>query len=296
MHSDTQHPLSDDRHEIMALWQETFRDSDAFVDLFFHRVFKPENTLVVKRNNRIISALQMIPCEVKVADSILSSAYVCGVCTLPTERGKGIMHRLMADAMNVMRRKGYILSVLIPAESWLFDFYRKFGYIYPVSYTTEFYSPKDSSMSAEVSGYTFTLCTAENGFPYFDRKQRERRCAVLHNVYDFETILRDLICDHGSTWIALKENKPAGIAFAKLESGSMIRIKEMLYDDPPAKKALVDHLLHLYHAQTAKIHLPFKPGKSIISVNLQIESYGLACALDKQNREIADLYMSLMLD
>ncbi|MDR0743183.1 MAG: GNAT family N-acetyltransferase [Tannerella sp.] len=295
MKIDPQHPLSDDRHELMALWQEAFRDSVAFVDLFFRRVFKPENTLVVKRDKRIISALQMIPCDIKVAESILPSAYVCGVCTLQPERGKGIMHLLMAEAMNVMRRRGYILSVLIPAEAWLFDFYRQFGYIHPVNYTTEFYC-EDPTVNVDISGYRLIPCTGEMGFPYFDRKQRERRCAVLHNAYDFETILRDLICDHGSTWIALKENKPSGIAFARPETERTIRIKELLYDDPPAKKALLNHLLHLYHAQRANIHLPFKPEKSAISVNRQIHPYGLACTLDKQNREIADLYLSLMLD
>jgi predicted acetyltransferase len=292
------HPLPSDKQEMTSLWQETFRDSDEFAGLFFSRVYKPENTLVIKKNNRIISALQMIPCKVKTMRRIIPAAYVCGVCTLPTERGKGIMKRLMAEAMEEMRRKGYLISTLIPAEPWLFDFYKRFGYTYPINHEVEIYSPGKQPAGAgygttNLPDYTFAACATDEHFPYFDRKQRERRCAVLHNACDFETIVRDLTYDGGNAWVALEKDVPAGIAFTKPEAEDKIIIKEILYDNAPAKEALIHYTLNLYHARTAEVHLPFDTETSAAP---RKQPYGLACILDGQITGISDLYMTLMLD
>jgi predicted acetyltransferase len=320
-HSDIQHnsislvPHLDDKQKIADLWQEVFHDSDDFIELFFNRVYKPENTLVIKRDNRIISALQMIPYQLKIDHKIFPSAYICGVCTHPSERGKGIMNTLMTEAMEVMRQKGYLISTLIPAEPWLFDFYKKFGYTHPVNYDTETYSSGIQSVNTNnvlihisdhsaiwqtnKTGYTFAECTTDKYFPYFDRKQHDRRCTVLHNKYDFDTIIRDLKYDRGATWVVLTENNPVGMAFAKPESGNTVCIKEIVYDNMSVKEALIAHILNQYHVRRAKIRIPFNPEKSpaiIQSHKQKTQPYGLACILDKQNRKITDLYMSLMLD
>ncbi|MDR0393746.1 MAG: GNAT family N-acetyltransferase [Tannerella sp.] len=310
----SQAPHSDDKQEVAALWQEIFQDSDEFVNLFFNRVYKPENTLVIKRDNRIISALHMVPYRIKIGHDIFPSAYVCGVCTLPSERGKGIMNTLMTEAMETMRQKGYLISTLIPAEPWLFDFYKKFGYIHPVNYKTETYlsgaqpiitrsastPPNTYSLipQANLTGcYTFAECTSDKYFPFFERKQHERRCAVLHNAHDFETIIRDLKYEKGSAWILFNENNPVGIAFAKPENRTTIHIKEILYDNLSVKEALIGHILTQYNARTAKVRTPVHSEEDTLRPGCeQIRPYGLACTLTQHDKNISDLYMTLMLD
>jgi predicted acetyltransferase len=298
-------PLPENKPEIVALWQDVFQDSDEFAGLFFSRVYKPENTLVIKKDNSIIAALQMIPYEINTINGILSSAYVCGVCTHPSERGKGVMKTLMTEAMEVMRQRGYSVSTLIPAEPWLFDFYKKFGYSYPVDYGVETsYSGKQSvqAINADHSviretgsqpDYTFIECTTDKYFPYFDRKQHERPCAVIHKADDFETVIRDLAYDGGNAWAVLRENNPVGIAFAKPEPEGKIIIKEMLYDSTPVKEALIRYLHRRYNARTVEIRTPLSAEEN---ANPPRQSYGLACILDNRIADISGLYMTLMLD
>ena len=304
-------PLPEDRDEMLSLWQTTFQDSDEFADMFFRRVYKPENTLVIKKDGKIVSALQMIPYDIKNGDDIIPSAYVCGVCTLTLERGKGYMKILMNEAMDFMRQKGYYISTLIPAHPWLFEIYKKFGYIFPVNYSIERYNCKNNPKKPDTgnnqddndfSGYTFTTY-ADNFFPYFDKKQRERQCAVLHNAYDIENILRDLIHDSGNIYIAIRENIPVGIAFARPDSEKEVAIKELFYDSVQIKKALIYHILNIYDAETAKIRAPQQetPDKEInatllSTLNKKAFPYGLACILDKRITGITNLYMTLMLD
>jgi predicted acetyltransferase len=282
------HPSPGDTQPLAALWQEIFRDSAEFTGLFFSRVYRPENALVLKRDNRIMAALQMIPYEIKAAGRILPAAYLCGICTRPSERGKGFMHLLMTEAVEIMCRRGYRLSMLIPAEPWLFDVYRRFGYTFPICRAAGMYAPAGGQPPFAVPDYAFVACTAEEYFPYFDRKQRERSCAVLHNARDLETILRDLACDGGHAWVALENRVPVGIVFAKPESGGKIIIKELVCDHASAKEALTLHALNAFNARTAEIRLP--PSGAEQSV------YGLARLLDRQIPSLSRLHMTLMLD
>ena len=327
-------PLPEDKEEMISLWQTTFQDSDEFADLFFNRVYKPENTLVIKSGGKIVSALQIIPYEIKTTTDIIPSAYVCGVCTLTLERGKGLMSILMNEAIDEMRQKGYGITTLIPAHPWLFDIYKKFGYIHQINYCIESYScgvcsnKTHLSQTATIeinsdkilhgakanspekphnyfSDYKITPYTREY-FHYFDKKQRERRCAVLHNIYNVENIIRDLSHDGGNAWIALHENAPVGIAFVNPKSEKDIAIKEILYDNTQAKEALIYHILNTYNGQTAKVYTP--PSDTLATevnnisntlsscISTKTYPYGLACILDKQITDIQGLHMTLMLD
>ncbi|MDR0697710.1 MAG: GNAT family N-acetyltransferase [Tannerella sp.] len=293
------YPLSGDKQEIISLWQDIFQDSNEFIDLFFSRVYKPGNALVIKKDDRIISSLQMIPYEIKTTSGIIPAAYICGVCTLPSERRKGIMKTLMAEAVEEMHQRGYLISTLIPAEPWLFDFYKKFGYAHPINHEIDTIHSSDKQLpdtefeTTTSADYTFVECTTGKHFSYFDRKQRERRCALLHNAFDFETIVRDLTYDGGNAWVALKKNIPVGIAFAKPELKDKIIIKEIFCDSAPIKESLIHYILNLYNARTAEVHLPLNTGKN---KNRKNQPYGLACILDKQITDLPDLYMTLMLE
>ena len=288
----------EDKEEIITLWQMIFQDAQNFVDLFFSRVYKPENTLVVKatrlfqRNEggkaRIIAALQMVPYQIKCGYNILSAAYICGVCTHPAERNKGIMKALMTEAMEVMRRRGYVVSLVIPAEPWLFDFYKKFGFTLSVNERILRYT---LLAREDLQSVSFHECTSEH-FYYFDRKQQERLRAVLHHAHDYATILQDLRAEGGNAYIMFKENEPVGMAFvAKIADNSLI-IKELFYETAADMTILANHILRLYSSTCLSIRFP--PNEDHHS---EIHPYGLACLLDpSSNDDLSDLYMTLMLD
>lgn len=296
-------PLPEDKQEIRFLWQEVFHDSNEFANLFFNRVYKPENTLVVKHNNKIVSALQMIPYEIKTASAIIPSAYVCGVSTHPSEQGKGIMKTLMTEAMEVMQDRNYAISTLIPAEPWLFDFYKKFGYTHPINYIAETYpynntlNATETIIKAHNKNYTFTTCTNADYFSFYNRKQRERKFVLLHDIYDFETIIRDLAYEDGNTYVALEKNTPTGIAFAKPVSENLVVVKDILYDHIDTKEALLNYIISLYNVQKIEVHTPVYAEKTKLpAINREVKPYGLACILDKKITDLPDLFMALMLD
>ena len=284
------HPLSNDKYEVARLWQDVFHDSDEYIELFFNRVYKPENTFVIKRNGSIISELQMIPYHVKLNDKIIPAVYLCGLCTHPMERGRGFMKNLMRYAMIEMQRRGYSLVIVIPAEPSLFNYYRKQGFIYPINHTIEFQfiDIKAIDIFDSQYPYTFESCSKAH-FTYFDRKQHALEKTILHDVYDFETILRELKIDQGEACVALNNSTPVGMVFAKKCSQDVILIKQIFSDNQTIHAALQKYACRLFETHHVKTILPATSTKEAIP-------YGLACIIDNQNHNLNNTCMSLMLD
>ena len=65
--------------------------------------------------------------------------YIYGACTLPSERGQGLMRQLIQKAFEVMKNRRVALTVIIPAAPWLFDYYRDLGYTEVFDYSEETY-------------------------------------------------------------------------------------------------------------------------------------------------------------
>ena len=281
--------LTDRRRQLEILWQTVFHDSDEYVRMFFDRVYQPENTFVIEQEGRgVVAMLQAVPYGVKINSAILPCAYVCGVCTHPSERGKGYMKVLLREAMHAMRKRGFALSMLIPAEPWLFEVYRRYGYTVPINVGVEYYV---ADRMEQTDTCRIIPCPEKTYDAYFDLTQRRRRCAVLHDAADFETIRLDYLADGGHVWVALDGERPVGMAFEVPESSTDVLIKEILYDDPAVKDALIRYILNCHHAQTACVRVPYLTGRNA-------QPYGLACPLDEtvEPSDLQRVFMSLMLD
>lgn len=118
---------------LRRLWQEAFDNPDAFLDAFFSDGIAADGYHCIWENNVPVSALYWFDCSLKGH----RLAYIYGVATLKSHRGRGLARQLMAETHEILRKQGYSGAVLVPEEAHLFDFYRKLGYR-TVSPVTEF--------------------------------------------------------------------------------------------------------------------------------------------------------------
>ncbi len=110
--------------ELRHLWQNTFGDSDAFLDTFFDTAFSFDRCLCASHNDSIVAALYWFDCTF----SNQKIAYIYAVATAKEFRGQGICHSLMTHTHSHLKKHGYVGAILSPAEKTLFDFYEKMGY------------------------------------------------------------------------------------------------------------------------------------------------------------------------
>ena len=274
---------------MMRLWQDTFGDSDAFVRLFFTRVYRPQNALTTCRDGRLAAMLHIVPYRLRVGRRTLPAAYICGVSTRPEARGQGLMTALMRRALRTMRRRGFALTTLIPAEPWLFDVYARSGYVHPIQTCDERIATADLPLAPP--DVRVAPCTDARFYAAFDRLQRRRPCAILHTARDFDTIRLDCESDGGRVLVALADGRPAGFLFEAPEEGGVVRVKELLAEDADAETALLRAAATRHGATQLRIRRPPQPG-------CPSQPYGLAARLDDRlsAADIDRLHMALMLD
>lgn len=110
--------------DLRKLWQEAFDEPDAFTDLFFSVGYSPERCHYIEENGTPVSALYWFDCSLNGH----KIAYIYGVATLKSHRGKGLGGRLLEETHEILRQQAYAGAILVPSGAALFDFYRRFGY------------------------------------------------------------------------------------------------------------------------------------------------------------------------
>ena len=176
----------DKKQQIVNLWRTCFGDSEAFISLYFDRVYKDENAMTIEKDGKIVSALQIVPYTMTYLGTEISVAYISGVCTAPEERGQGLMRQLLQETFEEMERREVAISALIPADPWLFDYYREQGYTEAFDYSVETYiRPNTPVQLPKITVIQPEVPTTDELFAYFNRKLRERPSCILHSQDDF---------------------------------------------------------------------------------------------------------------
>ena len=120
--------VSSDTPAVINLWNRCFGDDPAFTEWFFRNRYRPEETLLLLEDKTLCAMVQMLPYTLRTKEKNCAVTYIYGACTAPEHRRKGLMAQLLAESFRIDRQKGRGASVLIPAEPWLFGFYKKYGY------------------------------------------------------------------------------------------------------------------------------------------------------------------------
>lgn len=122
-------PSAKDVPVLKAMWKETFRDDDRFIDLFFKSKFSFERSLAVYDSDKPVSMLFFPSYDICVGGRKSRAGYILGAATKDAFRGQGIMFSLLCEAHDRMRAQGDEYSLLIPADEGLYGFYEKSGYM-----------------------------------------------------------------------------------------------------------------------------------------------------------------------
>jgi predicted acetyltransferase len=253
-----------DIEQLKSLWKSLFGDTEAFISLFFHEVVCEENIRVLEEKGRILSALYMLPYPFRIWNQEVTASYISGAGTLPEAQGRGLMRRLLIDSFKEMERRQIPLSILIPAEPWLYGFYEKSGYATVFAYNQQVYPPKEQRLGEDalvVEKYSISdlgdsfLQKREDlmgaCFSYFDQRLRERNACILHFYANFRTIVHDYAISDGKIWVALNnEHIPVGIIFTVPAGGSSFVAKELVADSEEVKEVLLRTALNHYHASS----------------------------------------------
>lgn len=228
------------KEEVKKMWKLCFNDSDEFIDMYFRLRYNSESTMTIQSGNMVVSSLQMLNYPMTFGGIEIQTSYISGACTLPDFRGKGVMHQLLAESFSRMVQKNIPLSILIPAEPWLFDYYARTGYA-PAFFRSQV--ELDAADIIRPRGnlyFVHTTAFDRSVYEYFNRKVHDRPNYVQHTMNDFEAVVEDLRISGGCVTVAYKgaESTICGLLFSYPESNELIAT-ELLADND----AIADNLL-----------------------------------------------------
>lgn len=247
-----------EKDEVKALWKLCFNDSDEFTDLYFNMRYKDEINRIVRKDGKIVSALQMIPYPMAFCGEVIPTAYISGACTHPDYRGHGVMGRLLAETHRHMFQDGVLLSSLIPAEEWLYGYYARSGYAPVFGYAVRQVRMDGLHPSGDCR---IEVCEFpdEEYSHYLDSRMRERGCCILHTPEDLQVIVADLRLGDGRLFVAREVGRVVGMAFTVME-GDTLYIKELLADTGAVHDSLLCRAAHIYKVERMECLIPPSAG------------------------------------
>ena len=173
------------------IWRTTFGDSDDFIALYSRTTFDPRHThlLTALDQSRALSHVQYLPYLMRYCDQWWRTGYISGAATESDQRGKGLVQLLMRASHQQMWREDCLCAFLIPAEEWLYQFYRKMGYatLYGKRSTPALQGEPTDLPSGE----------AWQHYHYWQATLAERRPTVAHSYHQWRTLLESLALEGG---------------------------------------------------------------------------------------------------
>jgi predicted acetyltransferase len=227
--------IKTDKDQIMELWKLCFDDSDEFIDLYFRLRFNKEVSVFLKSADHIISSLQMLPYPFTYYGNTLQSSYISGACTHPDYRNLGAMRNLLSLSFAKMLRNGVSVSTLIPADDWLFEYYRTIGYESIFNYST--IEIDLAALTGNADNIETTTDFRQDVYDYFNQKMQKRKFCVQHTREDVKVILSDMKIDNGFVAVASRESSVVGVAFV-YQNDDAFYIAELFSETERVKQQL----------------------------------------------------------
>ena len=229
------------RFETRHLWERSFADPRAFIDLYFREKYRTERNEVILRDGRVVSALQKLPYPMTYGGRMLPASYISGACTDERYRRRGLMGELLGQTHRAMYAENAVFSFLIPATAELGTYYAKFGYTPCFRFGWETYgqqtlSPLTSHPSTLISQPS-TLHNDEH-LTYLRQKMQERALCVQHPLSDLRAVVDDMRMGGDTMWEVRRDTMLVGLAICRAEADGTL-LRECVYDDEAARDALI---------------------------------------------------------
>ncbi len=113
---------------LRALWGQAFGDGPVLLDVFFSRLYRPEDAFVVRADGAVQSAAFQIPMTLHSGARSWRAAYLYAVATGRAARGRGYASALLGFAAEELAARGCQILLLVPGGAGLREFYRARGF------------------------------------------------------------------------------------------------------------------------------------------------------------------------
>ena len=95
--------------DIRRIWREGFHDSEDYLDFFFARRYRAQDTLLARYDGKSAGISMLLPATLKKPGREKRALLLFVVTTLPQWRGRGVFHRLMDEVRDRVQKQDIAL-------------------------------------------------------------------------------------------------------------------------------------------------------------------------------------------
>ena len=278
---------------LKRIWDSSFDDPINYIDFIFDRVAKPSNAIVYEENGVVVYMLLMLDTTFVFKDVSVEAVYILGAATLKKYQNKGIMTYLLENSENMAREDGKQLSVLVPGDRFLIEYYKKRGY------STDF-----NLRTVKIKQGMLDNIPKPDAEVIVDKvphnrifEVREEALLEIPHISWNEKYISFIIEDafvYGDHIALYEGDRGSAYAFYSENKGRLY-IKECLGTSSDAQLILINEIVEKTRAKKARISLQVQ--SPLFSLQGKVSPFGMSKPLNV-NRYLRDLvpYMNMMFD
>lgn len=236
---------------VKKIWKVCFDDTEEYVDMFFKEVFDPSHLMLSEHDGKPVSSLLLQPFAMNFRGVELPANYICGAATLPHFRMHGIMSGLMRQALRRSYDQGALLCCLIPAEDYLYAYYRNFGFC-PAFYS-QLSCFTDAHPFRHDNDYTLVAdLDTDEAYEFFNAVMHSRPCTIQHTRQQYRQVLMDNSVSGGAVVAVSSLGEIRAMAFAVPRNGQVV-VTDVLARDTDAENAVLNQIMLLFSGMPMRV-------------------------------------------
>jgi len=245
------------KQNLIDCWKTAFpADSEAFVDFYFEKKYQNENTLLYLKDDEIAASLQMLPYKMSYYKRSINTSYISGAMTMPQYRNQGLMKDLLIHAFGAMRKRGDVLTMLIPQEPWLIDYYKKMGYTSCFEYELTEINPNDYPQFPDKMRFKeFELADFKGAYEFYKRYLAGQNLCVQKSQTDFSIMVEECQNFEGNVYALVDKGNTVGLCFCFCSKGKVI-LKDCIAENENYRQYFLSKLTQKFKNQSIFLYSP----------------------------------------
>lgn len=245
-----------DLQQVKELWQQCFDDTESFVNWYFERYYRAEQTLGIFIQDELQASAQIIPYTLNLRGTEVPAGYIVGVDTAPEARHRGYARWLLQECLIRQRERKQVISLLMPFEG---QFYYRYGWPFCYFHQQIQLKPEELRCAAKPWG-TIRHCGLYEAMPELDRIYGEfcrwYQGTVCRSRQQWQLLLEDAEMDRTQCYLIEQDGVAQGYCLWTPLKGKIF-IREMAWCRDEARRGMLHFLQETVPAeQTLWMELP----------------------------------------
>ncbi|MEF9919986.1 MAG: GNAT family N-acetyltransferase [Erysipelotrichaceae bacterium] len=249
-----------DTLEIYHFWKRIFKEDDhGYTDYFFENKFQPENTLLIRKEKKIIATLYRNPHQISFHQHIIPTSMIMWVATDPCFRHLGYMKSLVEKALHLAQTQEMVTLI----QAYNPKLYTPFNFemtYYNQRYHVLHLIPNDIlKIETVIDSSNLKECYDEFMKAYDGYYNRD-------NAY-FNDYVKEVKAQGGNLFGCYEKDQCVGY-LSYYEQNDYIEVDEFIYKNQSIAKALVSKI----ESGNKKLYIDVPKAQDLSFLGTKIES------------------------